>query len=385
MSPPGSPSDEQVRALSAAVFGSLAPGRPTLRLLDPYTDELCEYQLVKVSRPLRTTPVLSDSGSGSVSKDSGERRLSRRDSLDQRSELLNKLLLTGSSGRSSVSGPQLSGGRFYPLARLPGPFSVRARGDGTPSLFNDSYPSEASAFSLQPTPVRQLFPDAGVRVPSTPALSSNAAPNISQVGSASGIGLGFSMLKDDGTPFDGLGSLPRRTSTPNRAWASPQEDARLLWTRAPDLPVLKGSTSASSIAPPLLTSASHGPAKPKKHTTARPGMLETPSAAEGEASNIVGRPQSAMLPAKHVEEDVFLSRPIRVPGSLTHGSIRLASAASSSGRVKSSDRYRNSREEAVGGMRRGSVASRQSTRRMTAEWAAALAGDADEKRPVWKP
>ncbi|KAI0333398.1 hypothetical protein GY45DRAFT_302020 [Cubamyces sp. BRFM 1775] len=379
MSTPGlTPSDEQLRVLSAAVFSSLAPGRFTLRLLDPHTDELCEYQLVKVSRPLRTTPLLSGSDSGTVNDNSGERRLSRRNSFDHRSELLNKLLLTGSSGRSSISSPRLSGDRFYPLARLPGPFSVRARGDGTPSLFNDSHPSEASALSLQPTPVRQLFPDAGVRMPSTPALSSRPGPNGSQDSFAGCIGLGFSMLKEDGTPFDGLGSLPRRTSTPNRGWSSPPDDARLLWTRAPELPAFGHEDSAAADNMP------HAPDPASRQPQAYPGKFKTPSAVEGRVANAATRPQTAMLPARPAE-DVFLSRPIRVPGSLTHGLVRRASTASSLGRVKGSDRYRKSGEEAIGGMGRGSVASRQSTRRMTADWAAALAGDVGERKPVWKP
>ncbi|KAH9887664.1 hypothetical protein C8Q73DRAFT_839399 [Cubamyces lactineus] len=386
MSPPGSPSDEHVRTLSAAVFGSLAPGRTTLRLLDPYTDELCEYQLVKVSHPSRatSTPLLSGSGSGSVHSNRGERRLCRRDSLDHRSELLNKLLLTGSSGRSSVSGPHLSGDRFYTLARLPGPFSVRARGDGTPSLFNDSTTSEASAFSLQPTPVRQLFPSAGVRVPSTPALSSSAGPAASHNGSAGCIGLGFSILKDDGTPFNGLGSLPRRTSTPNRMSASPSEDARLLWSRGPELPALGESASANSVAPSVLDGVPYGRSGPKRKAKACYSKSKMPSGAEGQTLNVVGRPQSAMFPAKYAEEDVFLSRPIRVPGSLTHGLGRRASAASTLGRVKTSARHQSG-EETMLGNRRDSVASRQSAKRMTADWAAALVGDAGERKPVWKP
>ncbi|KAI9068899.1 hypothetical protein FKP32DRAFT_1560770 [Trametes sanguinea] len=368
--------DEYLRILSIAIFASLTPGTSTLSLYDPNTGELCEYRVQKVSRPLDTPSLDTSSDSIGISGSSTQgtsysplagasQRKPRSLSLDAklRSDLLNKLLLTGSSvHRASY----LEKGSIYPASRLSS-LSVRVRGDGTPpSLWNDSQSSDATALSLAPTPVRKLFHGAATRNAHTPASSSAGS---SSSGSTRVVGLGFSdLFQEDGTLFDGLGSLPRQTSTPHRSYISPGAP-RLMWTaeRDQDSDGSRGSVSSSTSAGDFFREAAQGMRSP-------PGA----PAHRGTA----WRPQSVTLPARPEEDDVFFSQPVRVPGSLTQGIVRRASSKGRGSRVN--DRKWRGEEEATrpssaAGSTRGSL-------QMTAEWVALEKERcAGERRPAWKP
>ncbi|KAI8984823.1 hypothetical protein BD414DRAFT_489335 [Trametes punicea] len=377
---PTTPSEEYVAALSDAVFSSLGHGGNTLRLLDPDTNKFCEYRLVKISRPVDTPMPHASTPERRLSRElsnpSPDTLCERRDStsLDSRlrSDLLDRLLLTGASGHVIKDVPHLDRDRFYPLARLPS-LSVRARGDGTPSLFNDSRASEASTLSPAPTPVRQLFPEAAVHRPGTPAETSVASNGS---GSAGLIGLGFSaILKDDGTPFDGLGTLPCRTSTPHRARASPAE-ARLLWTRA-ESPKFNREAGEVATDPSPFNPLDAAIVCRKLDSTTTPAVSSTRTRSPPRAPahrTAMGRPQSAMLPFRPDQDDVFLSRPIRVPGSLTQDRVRQASSAR---------RRRGVELDDLGPRPASTASSTRGARRMTAEWVELESGA--KKKPSWKP
>ncbi|OJT04644.1 hypothetical protein TRAPUB_4656 [Trametes pubescens] len=352
MSPTQS-TDGYIRTLSHAVFSCMDPGRPVLKLLDPATNELCDFRLVKIPRRTTTSPAparpIQDQSSGKLGGYPTEASGSVTPGLGFVAQSSHT---TGGSldcASELWHGPPSFGARFNsPLARLP-PLSVRSRGDGTPSLFNDSRNSGGSSPSLGPTPIRQLFPGVARARLDTSVESPWAT------GSAAFAGLGFSELhKDDGTPFDGLGSLPRHTSTPQYGRASP--------TFADD------SAQSNPI---------HYLNLVRPRTTATPaagGILSPPLAPARHSGGGRARSVAGTLPVGPDDDDVFLSRPIRVPGSLARGLFQRSSSACG-----------------TKGVRRASGASAPgATRRTSWGW---LAGDAEadstrdggERRPVWKP
>lgn len=349
--------DGYIRSLSHAVFSRMDPGRPVLRLLDPATNELCEYRLVKIPRRTTTSPVPArpsprDQPGGNPGIYYGEASANANPDLGfvaQPSQLSPSAGGSLSCASELWHGPPSFGARFSsPLARLP-PLSVRSRGDGTPSLYNDSRNSDGSSPSLGPTPIRQLFSGAARNYLDTPAESPWAT------GSPAFAGLGFSELrKDDGTPFDGLGGLPRHTSTPQYGSASPTIADQS--SDSHPIEYLDFVRSRTTTTPAAANTLSPPPA-PARH----PGG---------------GRPQSVSgsRPVRPDYDDVFLSRPIRVPGSLARGLFRRSSSACGT-------------KDA----RRASVVSAPSAARRTSwGW---LAGDVEadstrdggERKPVWKP
>lgn len=350
MSPTQS-TDGYIRSLSHAVFSRMDPGRPVLRLLDPATNELCDYRLVKIPRRTTTSPVPTR-----PTRDQPGLGRCLGETLGSETPDLGYVIQSSHSSGGSLDcaselwrGPPSFGTRFNsPLARLP-PLSVRSRGDGTPSLFNDSRNSDRSSPSLGPTPIRQLFPGAA----RTRLDTSTESPWAT--GSSAFAGLGFSELrKDDGTPFDGLGSLPRHTSTPQYGCASftaadessdshPMNHLHFVRSRTTTTPAASGALS-----PPLA---------PTRHSGG-------------------GRPQSVAgtLPIRPDQDDVFLSRPIRVPGSLARGLFRRSSSSCG-----------------PKGARRASVASTPSAARcsswswMTDHIETGSTRGGSERKPVWKP
>ncbi|CDO69457.1 hypothetical protein BN946_scf184817.g17 [Trametes cinnabarina] len=397
-------SDEYLRILSIAVFASLAPGSSTLSLFDPDTNQLCEFRLQKISGPLDTPSLDSSYGSTATScaSRSGTRsssgspfsnaslRKPRSASLDSRlrSDLLNRLLLTGSS---VYRAPHLDKRTTYPIARLP-PLSVRVRGDGTPpSFWDDSLSSETTALSLAPTPVKRLFRNPNVGNPNTPTSSSGGS---SAAGSSQPVGLGFSdLFGQNGTPFDGLGSLPRQTSTPHRVCTSPA-DGPLLWTSAegpsPSSEGSRGSLNASTSPGEFFREAARRALFSRKvDAVATPDAsfieMRSPPGAPAHRGT-VWRPQSASLPARPAaEEDVFFSKPIRVPGSLApQGAISRGSCRASRG-YKAKDQLSRDGSDGSGVVGAWSVPS-SPRGSMTAEWVALEKGRiGEERRPAWKP
>ncbi|KAI0666098.1 hypothetical protein C8Q78DRAFT_1061353 [Trametes maxima] len=383
MSSPPLDAGDDIRSLSNAVFASLDPGCSVLRLHDPLTDELCDYQLIKVSR---------------LSGPSQTARWSTYNRSNGLATTAQETLHRSASLRSpAVYAAQHSSGVFYPLARLP-PISVRSRGDGTPSLFNDSCCSDASSSLLEPTPVRQLFP-----CPATPNLG-NSSGDCSRAtdfsGVATRVGLGFSsLLKDDGSPFDGLGSLPRRTSTPQGGHTTSPTDDRAVWTWAQhqpttcDLgafldavletgnPIARPDDTIPSI--PDEDASSHIPIKPPARTPTSGDSVCIPR--RKPAPRSVGpspspRPSTSLsirshstLPVRPEQDDVFLSRPIRVPGSLTRGFFRRASSTARSGGRRKSDQ----------GMGKSSFAGDVGRSRRWSDWVSG--GEEITKKPVWRP
>ncbi|EIW62249.1 uncharacterized protein TRAVEDRAFT_45080 [Trametes versicolor FP-101664 SS1] len=352
MSPTQS-TDGYTRSLSHAVFSRMDPGRPVLRLLDPATNELCDYRLVKIPRrtttsPVPTRPTRDQPGLGRCL---GETLGSETPDLGY----VNQSSHSSGGSRDCASelwhGPPSFGARFNsPLARLP-PFSVRSRGDGTPSLFNDSRNSDGSSPSLGPTPIRKLFPGAARTRLDTPAES----PWVTG-GSTAFAGLGFSELrKDDGTPFDGLGSLPRHTSTPQYSYASPT-----------------GVADQSSDSHPI--NYLHFVRSRTTTTPAAGGALSPPLAPARHSGG--GRAQSVAgtRPVRPDQDDVFLSRPIRVPGSLARGLFR---------RSSSSCGTKGARRASVAGT--PSVARRSSWSWMTDRIETGSTRGGGERKPVWKP
>lgn len=341
---PAHSTENYTENLSQAIFSRMDPGRPVLRLLDPATNELCEYRLVKIPRRSPTSPAcprLTRRRSGEVlasttpdlGYDSGAHHPTRS-ALDGRAAEL-------------WHGPPSFGARLNsPLARLP-PLSVRSRGDGTPSLFNDTRASDAStpSESFGPTPVRQLFPGAARLRLDTPADSPWA-----DSGASLCAGLGFSRLrKDDGTPFDGLGSLPRRASTPHTKRTFCRIDSETDHQLPFAFSNFAGPRATST---PVPTEPRSPPRAPARHPAALP------------------------LPSQPDQDDVFLERPIRVPGSLSRGLFRRRS--SSSGAQKMTSGRRASVAGALAAGPRGSW-----------DWIDDAAdGAADrraERRPVWRP
>ncbi|KAI0637497.1 hypothetical protein C8Q77DRAFT_1214598 [Trametes polyzona] len=329
-------------SLSSADFPDLEPaGRHVLRLLDPSTNQLCDYRLVKVPRCTPNSIVGRDDSAGTDSSlFSGSRQEAN-----------------APSASDLWSGPPSFRARVSPLARLP-PLSVRSRGDGTPSLFEDTHTTDASSPSFGSTPVRQLFRN---------SLNTPADLSWGPTSSAC-VGLGFSDLyKHDGTPFDGLGSLPRHTSTPyNRSGdSSPISPATTDSPRVLLHPLayprnFPGSRASST--PSAARVAEQCP--PPQAPTARRITSERLQSASGP------------LPVKPEQDDIFFSRPVRVPGSLTRGLFRRGSSAG-------------------GTRRRGSVASPSemaSVRKTSLGWAVEEKGSEREKdgngadqRPVWRP
>ncbi|KAI0352469.1 hypothetical protein OH77DRAFT_1428496 [Trametes cingulata] len=310
----GCESDEAVLSLSQAVFRQLESGYTVLRLVDPATHELCDYQLVKLPRQPSETTCFSSGRARSYARGSvtNFRHTSPVDSGDRQqtaplSQPWGPLHESGLREASSATG-------FYPLARLP-PLSVRSRGDGTPSLFNDSRPSEASIRSFGPTPLRRLFSGLMNRHLDAPGDSSGESASS---GTSKHLGLGFSGLcNDDGTPFDGLGSLPRCTSTPQRGYISPTAQgvgAQETLQEPRDALHLPFFASDSR---PILHAKFRTPATADVRSASPPGApVRRPASTRPETSP----------PVRPEQDDVFLSRPIRVPGSLTQGLMRRASS-----------------------------------------------------------
>ncbi|KAI0640602.1 hypothetical protein C8Q79DRAFT_921366 [Trametes meyenii] len=329
--------EDRVRSLSNAVFAILDPGCSILRLHDPLTDELCDYQLVKV-------PQLSETSQ--IACSSAYARPNAQTEITKETVRRSTSLQSTSPGHAA----QHMGDDFYPLARLP-PISIRSRGDGTPSLFNDSRHSDGSSSLLEPTPVRQLFPcPATPNLGNSPGEFSRGSRGTDFSGVATRVGLGFSSLfKDDGTPFDGLGSLPRRTSTPQSGYITSPTDDRAMWTP---------SSFAKSCMPrraPALRTVSPLPAP-------RPG------------TSLSVRYHST-LPVRPDQDDVFLSRPIRIPGSLTRGFFRRASSTTRGGERRKSDQSM------------GTGASVTSVVGRSRRWSDWVSGGEKEigRKPVWRP
>ncbi|KAI0771670.1 hypothetical protein BD413DRAFT_550354 [Trametes elegans] len=361
MSTPSQPM-ERVRDLPYAVFCSLEPGRSTLRLLDPATNELCDYQLVRISRPLLSPPY---NPGGKNTSHSGDRPGSSSFGSGQPSDTWRDSSRRDAHSSGTAQGPQGFREGYYPLARLP-PLSVRSRGDGTPSLLRDFCASDSSgSLSWQgPTPVRQLFPTTTTHNPDTPVASFRS-------GTTACLGLGFSgLFKDNGTPFDGLGSLPRRTSTPNPGWVSPTDERR------------RQDSERTAEFQPIPFVRDEDFAFPS-HTRTRPGTpviaqvrFASPPLAPARRTFLGGRTDSA-LPVRPEHDDVFLSRP-RVPGSLTRGLFRRASSV---GRGRGDARMRDE-----GASKRASVMGRLGEGRQSSLDGMVAERERDgERRPVWKP
>ncbi|KAH9853265.1 hypothetical protein C2E23DRAFT_822458 [Lenzites betulinus] len=286
---------EQIRRLSQDIFAAMDAERPVLRLLDPATNELCDYRLMKISpRPPRAV-----------------------------------------SSRSSR--PSIGASNIHPsLPQSPmvygdtpniwnGPPSFQARitpqRDNTPSLLDDSCSTNDSLRSSGPTPARRLIPRASRLTPGLDTPTGQSwAPNTS--GFRANVGLGFpDLLKGDGTPFDGLGSLSRRTS------AAQYRDM------SPVIRVPQGAFPST-----IDRGCLYLPQIQHHHPADRSGVVSASSAGVGEvhsslatpepARHMISAEESQSIPLRPEDDDIFLSLPIRVPGSLTRGLFRRPSSLS---------------------------------------------------------
>ncbi|KAI0368399.1 hypothetical protein BV20DRAFT_461126 [Pilatotrama ljubarskyi] len=317
----GCGSDGYIFRLSQAGFSRLEPGRAVLRLVDPTTHESCDYQLVKIPRRPSTSPDIdaacfSSGRAGAYARSPLRSGVSGlvADSVDGRQQIGSQVKPCRSVNPSRHPGSTTE--NYYPLARLP-PLAVRSRGDGTPSLFNDSGVSEASTPSFTPTSPRQLFSRSMTRHINMRLEQSGVSCTS---GSSVHMGLGFSgLLNSDGTPFNGLGSLPRRTSTPQRGCISPTSQAINHRRLNQELQAMAHLPAPHSDRRP--TSVNDNFTTP---ATAKVASASPPRAPARRRTSV--QPE-ATPPTRPEQDDVFLSRPIRVPGSLTQGLLRRALSA----------------------------------------------------------
>ncbi|CCM05729.1 uncharacterized protein FIBRA_07961 [Fibroporia radiculosa] len=221
------------RSISYVVISSSPSGRMTLPLIDPATGELEHYVLVKTKSPSSTaitTPIKAEvrpyssrrtlSENGALFSISPARRTKHEQRLAQLSEryLLDvspdALRLVEEDGKcsyiarsqpSSPPCPKLKSSAFFRR------FDVRSPAHhGTPSLVNETDISLLSSpsCSLTHTPSRRS------RSPSTRATGSSEFPyanvSVSEGNESVLVGLGLSgVMNEDGSPFNGLGLLPR--------------------------------------------------------------------------------------------------------------------------------------------------------------------------------
>ncbi|PIL36397.1 hypothetical protein GSI_00085 [Ganoderma sinense ZZ0214-1] len=259
-------SEDFIRALSRIVFACMPPGQFVIKLFDPTTGVLEEYKLVKLSptgesyssRSMRHPYLVKARSPPPLDMDDilhffnvvvrkenalqGSRR-SRASSLSSTFSQLQTLSRHNSKSRSSArpplasksirisaasedssdtgdlpvpSGPltQTKRAMFYgeafedrrrPFAFLP-PASLGLGKNSTPPL-EHSHPSDAdtSSSSADCTPAKALFPD------DSSFDTSNSTIGFGSSRPSRLVGLGFTALvKDDGSPFDGLGALNGR-------------------------------------------------------------------------------------------------------------------------------------------------------------------------------
>ncbi|KAM5537734.1 hypothetical protein V8D89_008502 [Ganoderma adspersum] len=260
-------SEDFIRALSRIVFACIPPGQSVIKLSDPTTGALEDYKLVKLSPtgesyssramrhpylvkarsppPLDMDDILQffnvvvrkeNASQGSRSRRalslsstfSQLQTLSRHNSKSRSSArlpLAPKALRTSAASEDSSdtsdlpipSGPltQAKRAMFFgeayadraPPLRHPPPAPLRSRQEQYPAALEHSHPSDAdtSSSSAGCTPVKALFPD------DSSFDTSNSTIGFGSSRPSRLVGLGFTALvKDDGSPFDGLGALNGR-------------------------------------------------------------------------------------------------------------------------------------------------------------------------------
>ncbi|KAI1792614.1 hypothetical protein LXA43DRAFT_1131765 [Ganoderma leucocontextum] len=260
-------SEDFVRALSRIVFACIPPGQSVIKLSDPTTGALEDYRLVKLSPTTETYssramrhPYLVKARSPPpldmddilyffnvvVRKENASQAShnSRASSLSSTFSQLQTLSRNNSKSRSSVrpplapkairisaasedssdandlpipSGPLMQAKRAlffgeacedrrHPFAILPSAPLALGK-NSTPPPLEHSHPSDAdtSSSSADCTPAKALFPQ------DSSFDTSNSTIGFGSSRPSRLVGLGFTALvKDDGSPFDGLGALNGR-------------------------------------------------------------------------------------------------------------------------------------------------------------------------------
>ncbi|KZT74609.1 hypothetical protein DAEQUDRAFT_753986 [Daedalea quercina L-15889] len=208
-----------VDSTSYVVLSSSTSGQLTIPLVDPETGKTAHYALVKVDTPpsvssLGLSPRLhmrsvSDSGHPHTSGPKSETacrldRLEKECMLDVSREALRmleddtawpRLASSSRSSPSRVLAPTASSfSSAYVVHKQQTAYAE------TPSMFNESRSEDSVSYVGTP-----VSPSHSQRQNTVTAFGSTSARN-----SAMLVGLGIiGMTKEDGSPFDGLGSLPR--------------------------------------------------------------------------------------------------------------------------------------------------------------------------------